>query len=116
MDKKCFINIVVDRCRNVAIESMILNLKKPAGRKPNPKLVNMSEWYNKLSEIDKVILEEVIQESVDEALFGLMCVLDGSRSSGVKGNYLISYQEGYQKVTTNNGDEPLHDLYILATT
>jgi len=56
------------------------NLVSPPGRRPAKKSVEMSNWYNRLNEQDKIFIKMVIRESVNTAVFGFLCVLDGVRA------------------------------------
>jgi hypothetical protein len=98
-----------------SIESLQSNLVKPAGRMPAKKLVLISEWYNKLSQIDKDMVMEIVKESVDASVFGFLCVFDGVREIEVgekKGNLRLYYgKEGKKQLLNNPDGEYLHDLF-----
>jgi hypothetical protein len=54
-------------------------LVSPPGREPHAQLVELSRWYKGLEDPDRKRVIEVARMGVDGALFGLLCVLDGSR-------------------------------------
>lgn len=84
---------------------------------PSASLKRMSLLYNKVNEEDKLILKEVITESVQNALFGFFCVLDGVRAvedGPDKGKLELWYRNennGQSKLLNNPEQELLHDIY-----
>lgn len=97
---------------DAAISDTIDVISSPPGRKPNKKLVEISEFYNQQGTVEKKHIEEIIRKSVEEAVFGFFCVLDGVRAIEVpenKGALSLLY-EGNMTIKLNaNAD--LHDRY-----
>lgn len=80
-----FLRLVIDRARNGVIEGVEGALSGgPPGRKPSPGAVARHMWFRNLSTEDQSRLSEVIRESVDSAIFGVLAVLDG-----VSGGYPV---------------------------
>ena len=77
MDTESFIAAIKDVVRDSAITGVQETLQNPAGRSPDIVLVKLSTWYKSLSELDRKHIEEIIKLSVDSALFGFLCVIDG---------------------------------------
>ncbi len=74
----------------------------------------MSIWYNQLNENDKKVVGQIIKESVEAAVFGFFCVLDGVRAieSENKGELKLFYENKDVQVLLNDPDEEfLHDLF-----
>ena len=115
--KELFTQEIIMNVRNSALKSMIHNLEQPAGRKPAPKTVKMSEWYHTLSQKDKSSLQEIMQDSIDESLFGFFCVLDGVRDIDVKGELILCLNNNGEimKLNDENDEEYLHDVFNRMT-
>lgn len=116
MDQEEFINVVKDVVRDSSIEGTITNLEKPPGRKPNPKLLETSVWYNKLDYDQKKHIKNIIEMSVNDGIFGFLCVIDGVRSveedPEIEGVFKLSYvKDGKEVILNNPENEYLHDIY-----
>lgn len=112
MSPKKFITLIKTAVSDAAIEDTVSILVSPPGKKPAPRLVEISSFYNQQSAEGKACIEKIITESVEQAVFGFLCVLDGVRSieeSKDKGVLSLSH-EGRQ-ATKLNTDGNLHDLY-----
>lgn len=107
--KDKFINEIYEKIRIASFEAMVRNLKKPVGRAPNPKLIEMSKWYNNLAIEDERQLQRIMKDAIDEAVFSFLCVLDRARSlEGVNFDFSLKNAEGM--IETGDG-EYLHDIY-----
>lgn len=96
-----------------AQRDVLEDLVDPPGRNPSPRLVALREWYARLSDEDRAMLAEVVRDAADQAVFGLLCLLDNVRPvvDGFK-------EEVALKVTSSKGERPLavrevmlHDLF-----
>ena len=108
-----FVNSIKEVVVETAFNSVKENLFRPPGKSPALRLIKMSEWYNKLNDSEKNILFQIIQESVDTAVFGFLCVLDGVRSfeNENKGELKLYYEKGNEKILLNDkNSEYLHNL------
>ena len=76
MNSHDFINAIKSTVVDASLKSVISNLQRPPGRKPSEKLIEISEWFNGLGKPDKDLAMSVIKESVETAVFGLLCVLE----------------------------------------
>ena len=118
MDKEEFIKLIKSEVADSAIESTIENLIDPPGRNPSTELLTQSEFYKSLSTENKEIVNKIISESVSEAIFGFLCVLDGVRSISKQGelnNLELSHVNASQKTLLNSEQgEYLHDIYNRA--
>ena len=110
-----FMEHVNEAVSESAIESTIATLVHPPGRKPDPEIVRLSQWYLGLSDVDKAEVKAVVRRGVGFALFGFFCVLDGVRfleGEGDKGEFELYFVKGDQRVRINDPQyEELHNLY-----
>jgi len=105
------IKIAVIESSKKSVESVLLN---PPGRQPNIQSLQLSNWFNSLTDHDKEMLQRVIRESVETTVFGFFCVLDGIRAiedGREKGSLLLYYEKHGERFLLNNPkDDFLHDL------
>lgn len=112
MNAEEFVNAI----RTTVLESSIKSVKKilvePPGRKPADNLVKMSKWYNSLSQVDKEMVDSIIEESIHISVFGFLCVLDGVRSieKSDNGTLKLYYERQGQLSLLTNPPENLHEL------
>jgi hypothetical protein len=105
--------------KNVVAENSIRSVEEvvtdPPGRSPNKELLELSAWFKSLSENERGKAKLLISNSVDEAVFGFLSVLDGVRAiegSGDKGRLLLYYVKGDERTLLNDEtNEFLHDIY-----
>lgn len=119
MNGSKFVEAIKINVRDVALEDTVEFIKKPPGRKPRNKHVELSNWYNNLSDENKQMVLRMMEEAVDSALFGLLCVIDGARTIEESVEKTIfqlrSIREGKQTLINNEDEESLHDLYNFLT-
>lgn len=124
-----FLSRVIDRARNGVINDLGARLAQgPPGRKPSPIVAALSDWFGRLSSEDQAHVMEIIRESVDSALFGMLVVLDGLSGGApdprVASDFALSLQmysneqarddnapEISVRINPANTTEPLHDLF-----
>ncbi|MBK5517995.1 hypothetical protein [Pseudomonas sp. TH10] len=112
MDAQKFVDVIKRVVSDAAIMDTVSVLTSPPGRKPSKPLLEMSEFYNKQNLGDKACIDMIIKKSVEEAVFGFFCVLDGVRAiedSGDRGVLSLCYEGGTTIKLNSNGD--LHDIY-----
>lgn len=110
--------LFIDSIKQVVIEDSIKsvqsNLKNPPGRKPAHGLVELSEWFHSLDTENQSMILKLVRESVQTAVFGFLCVLDGVRTiedTEVKGQLKLIYEKGQESILLNDLDKDyLHDL------
>ncbi|WP_440904805.1 hypothetical protein ACMZOO_00845 [Catenovulum sp. SX2] len=110
MEVDQFTKLIKEVVSQAAVEDTIANLESPPGRRPSESLVKHSAWYNSLSSENQLMLKQVLIEAVDEAIFGLFCVVDGARSIsevGQANNITLSVNGK----ALNSSSEFLHDSY-----
>jgi hypothetical protein len=85
---------------------------------PSPALIELSQWFNHLSVDDQRLAVRAMTKAVDDALFGVMCLLDGVRSVNPRPGVLqhlelhAALEDGRRRQLNIDGEgEELHDLY-----
>ena len=116
MNTESFVDILKEVVRNSSVKSVETTLEYVPGRSPDRRLVELSTWYHSLAERDKYFLRQVVAESVDSALFGFLCVLDGVRAvepDGNSGDFEVRYHRNGDSIVLSPNEEAgyLHDLY-----
>ena len=114
MNSEEFVEAVKEVVRDSVIEDTIENLEDPPGRKVSEAEKLRSEWFNNLSDNGRSNVESIVAEAVDEAIFGLLTVLDGARAieDGDDKGRLLLVHKGLTEVLLNDPDKiGLHDLY-----
>lgn len=109
-----FIKVIKKVVRESSIEDTISNIEEPPGRGASEAEKRRSEWFASLNNSQKEIIESIVSDAVDEAIFGLLCVIDGVRSieSGDKKGRLVLKYLGVTEELLNDPEKAyLHDLY-----
>jgi hypothetical protein len=106
MRARDFIEAVYAGVYRTAIDGVIRLLVQPPGRRPRRHITDLSAWYNGLAEHDQDRVQEVVRLSVDQAVFGMLAALDGSRSLGQDAE--MSLRSGDAALAPDHG---LHDLF-----
>ena len=117
MDAESFVKGLIQSVRQSSVEGTIEVLSKPVGRKPSSRSLELSSRFNELSGQDRKFVRSVIEESVDSALFGFLCVLDGVRvveDRNPKGSFELWYKGTSDRLLNSDDGEMLHDLYLTA--
>ncbi|WP_185236104.1 hypothetical protein [Teredinibacter franksiae] len=114
MDSEKFITIIKRVVRESAIEDTIENLEDPPGRRvPEAEQVR-SDWFNALSDDDRSKVGSIVKDAVDEAIFGLLSVIDGARAiedGEDKGRLVLTYNGEKEQILNDPEVIGLHDLY-----
>lgn len=79
MNTETFVAAIRRHVRDAAIEDTLNKLRRPPGRRVPTVVKARSDWYNNLSQSDAAVVHSIIADAVDEVVFGLFAVLDGSR-------------------------------------
>lgn len=82
MDTESFVAAIRRHVRDAAVQDTLGKLTRPPGRRVPPARAARSEWFNALNETDANHVKNVVEDAVDEAIFGFFAVLDGSRVIG----------------------------------
>ena len=115
MNEIIFIEKLHKVLKNGTINDIEDTIRNPPGRQPDKSLLALSKWYNSLQSEDKANLRRIINLSVDSAIFGFLCILDGVRTiedNFEKGTFELYYKKGEKKILLyNENKEFLHDIY-----
>ncbi|MEQ9885896.1 hypothetical protein [Pectobacterium zantedeschiae] len=113
MDAQKFINVLNTEVRDAAVEDTISILESPPGRKPAKELIELSVFYNQQTEENKFLINKIIKYVADDAVFGMLCVLDGVRAieDDNKGDLVLNYQNTNGVSVALNASKDLHDIF-----
>lgn len=115
MKREEFVNAIKATVRDTAVTGSLALLNEPPGRKPHPELLGLSDWFKRLSDDDKKMLEMVLRLNADAAVFGFLAVLDGERAiedTLEKGEFELFYVRDGEKIFLNDPtQEMLHDIF-----
>jgi hypothetical protein len=116
MDTEKFVEAIrAEVYQSAQRECIELLTKGPYGRKPQPDLVALSEWFNELPDRDRAMVKKVAKEASHAAVFGFLCVLDGVRvieGYGPKGDLeLVFVKDGSRTLLNPQPGEMLHDVF-----
>jgi hypothetical protein len=115
MTPDAFISSIKTVVHDSGVRGVVETLQRPHGRRPAPRLVELSQWFGSLSEADRARVEQVIQLAVHSGVFGTLAVLDGASAiedGPNKGRLELSYQRGDERqLLTDQRQEFLHDIY-----
>src|SRR5690554_227018 len=113
VEPEYFVKALEKHCRDAGVEGCLEDFESPPGRKPDPTLVHMSEWFKSLSPSDRDMVAKAMQEAADATLHGVLCVLDGVRpieSGSEKSRFQLIAQKGAEQSIICPGGEALHVL------
>jgi hypothetical protein len=114
MDAQQFVDALRVVVRDGVVSEVLSTLQRPPGRRPSEDLAMRSEWYNSLSNEKKRILSSIVLGTVDRAVFGVLCVLDGVRAienGSEKGILELRYVKNGSVVLNPVEGEMLHDFW-----
>jgi hypothetical protein len=106
MEQEEFIGAVCFAVYKATIDGVVSLLVQPPGRNPRPVLAELSTWYNGLENYERNHVKDVVRLSVDQAVFGMLAALDGSRSLG-RGVQMELRADGVNLTV----DHDLHNLF-----
>jgi hypothetical protein len=110
-----FVAVVKLRTSDAAVKGSLKTLERPPGRSPSERLLNLSRWYNQLSEEDRHMLGEAFREVAESAIFGFFCILDGVRvieDTTDKGELELYFVKGSERTLLNDPHlEELHNVF-----
>lgn len=116
MTKEEFVKRLKLIVHDSAINSCILTLEQPPGRRPHKSLVTLSAWYNQLSLEDQERVRETAALAARSAVFGMLAVLDGVRAfSDPEENASLElwYKSPGESVLLNEmAGDFLHDIFV----
>ena len=118
MNAKDFIDLVSIQVADSALNAVFALLKTPPGAEPSNDDVELSRWFNGLTESDRARTREVAKESVRQTIFNFLTILDGvTRIDNTDSNSrleLTFVRKGIRNVI-NVPPEELHARFSLRT-
>lgn len=108
MERTEFVSALETVACQGAIKGVVSSLVQPAGRRPNPELLKLSEWFRALAAEDKQAVNRVIEMTASQALYNVLLALDGLvaiESAEEKGVLELIYRKGEEVIRLNNPDE-----------
>lgn len=107
MNSEQFVNAVKIVAQKGAANGVIGAIKSPPGRKPDANLAELSEWYNRLSDLEKQKVAAVVNVVADQAVYNVLLILDGVLAiepAGQKGKLELIYDNGLKRELLNDMD------------
>lgn len=108
-----FVDGLRSNCRESAVNGCLQNFQSPPGRKPDPALIELSEWYRSLSSECQARVAAAMHQAADATLFSVLCVIDGLSAIepyGEKSDFRLSATRGGVESVIAPGPEFLHDI------
>jgi len=115
MDQQQFVDALKAHAADAAAEDTIGQWQSPSGRFPSQERLGRAAWLNSLSEQDRRMVQELATEAARATLFGVLCILDGSRrvEEGDGAHFELSRMENGRSTLLASSDfeaPPLHEL------
>ncbi|SFG87234.1 hypothetical protein SAMN05518865_1215 [Duganella sp. CF458] len=115
MNAQDFIEAVKLVVRDGAAEGVLSMAENPPGRGVTTEAKARAQWLKSLSHHDREQVLKLVEEGVDSAIFGLLCVIDGVRAvedCGDKGSFELHYvKHGLSTPLNPENLIFLHDLF-----
>lgn len=115
MNPQSFVAAVRDVVREGAVRDVLEIVRTPPGRRPSKDLVELSHWYNALSDADREMVAKIVREAATASAFGLIAVLGGARriDSGPPGRFELRYiaADGSSTEVSGASTPLLHELW-----
>jgi hypothetical protein len=113
IDKRSFVEAMARVVHNSAISGTLSQLQKPSGKKQDPELVELSQWYNNLDSNGKEMTKAIIRIASTQAVFGFFAVLDGVREfDDSHGEVELRYKNGDHSLQLNSPEgDYLHEIF-----
>ncbi len=113
MNSEEFVDGIHKAVYKPSIDAVIKTIANPPGRRPRRDLVELSSWYNALSDDDQAHVGAVVRRAVDQAIFNLLSVLDGVMAIDDKGPDLY-LRTGDGTLLNDPSENELHALFQIA--
>ncbi len=79
MNLDSFARAVRQYIHDPTVESEYRSLLNPPGRAPRQSHIELSNWFNALSQEDRDYAMKLVERGSHAAIFGVFCALDGAR-------------------------------------
>lgn len=114
MDGRDFVERLTIAVRDETVSGVLAKLTKPAGRSPGQEVLDRAKWFNDLDNQSRYLLQSCIREAVDDAIFGMLCVLDGARAiedRGSNGRLELHYVSDKSTFLNSPDGQSLHEFF-----
>jgi hypothetical protein len=115
MNATDFITAIKAYVTNSAIRNTTTSAERPVGRKISEEKQLISSWFNSLNQEEKKLCALLMKEAVDDAIFGILCVIDGVRvieETEEKSEFeLVQVKHGERNLINKPDENYLHDIY-----
>ncbi|MPZ41623.1 MAG: hypothetical protein GEU95_26980 [Rhizobiales bacterium] len=114
MNQRDFVRAIKTAVYKAAAKGTIDLLRKPPGRRPDPELIELSEWFNGLRSKDQDTCTRAVDFAARQATYNFLLVLDGLvaiEPAGPKGRIDVLYENGGTPTRLN--DENADQLSFL---
>jgi hypothetical protein len=110
MDAREFVSNLRLAVQQTAARSILSTLERPPGRKPEARLVQLSQWFNDLDVLDREMVAEAVALAAEQTTYNVLLVLDGSLaivSAQDQGQLELFYvdAEGRTRLNDPDGEE-----------
>jgi hypothetical protein len=102
-----FIRAIRAAVHRNAAKGIVEVLHGPSGRRPERRLVELSQWFRGLSQEDRDAVARVADLAADQATYNFLLVLDGLlpiEPAGPKGRLELIYDDGTTRTRLNGKD------------
>ena len=97
------------------IERLVRAIQSPPGRKPEPMLMALSQFYNSLPIEQRQLFKKGMELAAKQSINNILNVLDGAMAiedSDTKGELLLIYDDGTQRIRLNAPEAtPLSEIF-----
>lgn len=101
MNTADFVRAIETHLRDPEPSTILSLIRDPPGANPHEGLVQLAQWFDKLSEADRRMIEKVICISVDCTIHAMLTTLDGcNKITNEKGEFEVNF-------VTNDGERIL---------
>ncbi|MBX3373174.1 MAG: hypothetical protein KF817_05010 [Phycisphaeraceae bacterium] len=117
MNSHDFVRAITTVVYSAAVKGTLDVIESPPGRRPDPRLVELSQWFHSLSSEGRMAIVEIVELAANQATYNFLLVLDGLLTLepiGAKGNLELFHVQGGARNQVNSMDgEQLSTLFKL---
>jgi hypothetical protein len=100
-----FVNAVKIAVQSGAQKGVVASLENPPGKRPDPELLSMSNWYKSLPAEDQTRIHHLVGMATRQTVYNFLLVLDGLlaiENTERKGEVLLQYEEDGRRIRLND--------------
>ncbi|HKQ39496.1 MAG TPA: hypothetical protein VJ063_15570 [Verrucomicrobiae bacterium] len=115
MNTQQFIGAIKEAVYEQAFLGLIEALKSPPGRRPDPRLLKLSDWYHSLTPDAQAMASELTKAAAKQATYNFLLLLDGllaAEARGEKGEFQLFYtKDGISAILNPRSENPLSNIF-----